>query len=137
MNAPYAQGGAAMRAAASYRNADPVFSRLQSVCVSLSHLLDALDAAIAADREHRFEDEWEAVKTAIGIIQTLDRSLDMEAGGEVAQSLRTCYQGSISTLHALVRISNGADGYARVREGYTELRQAWGGVLPGASATAG
>lgn len=80
MKAPYA-AGAAMRAAASYRNADPLVGRLQSVCISLSRVLDALDAAIAADQERRFEDEWEAVRTAIGIIQTLDRTLDMESLG--------------------------------------------------------
>lgn len=109
MNAPYA-ANVAMRAAASYRNADPRLGRLQTICISLSHLLDALDTAITADQESRFEDEWAAVKTAIDIIRTLDQSLDMEAGGDVAKSLRDSYNVSISALHALVRVPNGADG---------------------------
>lgn len=129
MKAPYA-AGAAMRAAASYRNADPLVGRLQSVCISLSRVLDALDAAIAADQERRFEDEWEAVRTAIGIIQTLDRTLDMESGGEVARSLRNSYQNSIRALHALVRVADGAEGYRRIRDGMAELRQAWGSIRP-------
>jgi len=126
---PATSGAPAHRVAARYRDASPVDGRGQAMCTILTHLLETLDQAAVADREQRFEDEWEAVKIAVDIIQSLDDNLDMEAGAGVARSLRGSYRSAIRALHALVRVREGAEGYLRVRAGFVALREAWASVL--------
>ncbi len=108
-----------------YRACDPRAGAVTQIVVTLDRLLVALEEAAAADRARLFEAECHAVTRAHALLAGLDAMLDMQAGGSVAEGLRSSYHNAISALHALVRVADGAEGYDRLADGFRDLRGAW------------
>lgn len=84
----------------------------------------SLEAAVEAMRQNAIEERCNRINVVTEIIATLHMGLDMENGGEIAESLGRLYR---FILAQLIRINIGSDaaGAAKIIELLTPLRDAW------------
>ena len=116
-------------ARAQYRTVD-LSSRIESanphglVAILFDELLKSIDAMTAAMRARDFGQRGTRQARALSILNGLETSLDLEAGGELALSLLAIYREARRALLAAGR-DNDPEQLANIRATLAEIASAW------------
>lgn len=84
----------------------------------------SLEAAIEAMKQNAIEERCNRVNVVTEIVATLHMSLDMEDGGEIADSLGRLYRFILAQL-IRINIHSDAEGAAKIIDLLIPLREAW------------
>lgn len=108
----------------------------QLVSLMLGGARERVRLAIACLQRGDVARKAQAISAASGIIGGLNSTLDIEAGGEIAQGLRSLYD---YFQRRLLEANGGNDPapLAEVDELLGDIEQAWRAIAPEAAATAG
>ena len=94
------------------------------VAILFDELIKALDAMAAATRRRDFSQRGMKQSRALSILHGLESSLDLDGGGEIAQSLATIYAQARQLIIVAAR-DNDADQVVRAREMLNQIASAW------------
>lgn len=111
--------------AAAYQTAIMTTPPLARVVLLYDGVLIRIAAAAAAARRKDYEAQFAEVMRAAKIINSLNRYLDMEAGGKVARSLRDMYQAVAKALLSSVGRSTGPEALDKIGAAVRMTRDAW------------
>src|SRR3989338_7964198 len=89
--------------------------------------LHSLNAAESLMRRRDIPAKGQAISKAISIIEELNRSLNLEAGEEIATNLRSLYSYMIQRL-LNANLKNDLDLLGEVTRLLSTLREAWAGI---------
>lgn len=91
---------------------------------ALKHVASAVEGV----KKGNYEVQMNEIAAAVRIFNGLDSSLDMEAGGAVAQNLRDMYQAVSKTLLSTIGQDNAIEICERMIQAVKETRNAWAEV---------
>lgn len=97
------------------------------ISVLLQHVLGNIAAARGAIEHKDIAIKSKSLNKAIEMIGELQGSLNMEAGGEVAQNLASLYDYSIRTLTEANQ-QNSLDKLDVVTRIFTDIKEGWDGI---------
>jgi flagellar protein FliS len=113
---------------AAYRTGLKTASPLTSVVMLYDGILVRVARAAAAARTGDVHDQLDQVMRAVQILNGLNQSLDMEAGGRVAVSLRDMYGAVAVALFNSVGRPSGAEACDKVAAAVRRTRNAWASI---------
>jgi len=90
----------------------------------LDTFIERTEQAIDAIKHDKIELKSLAVSKAISILGILEESLDLDAGGELAERLKSLYQYTKSTMLA-ASVSNDVIALEHTKSLIAEIQQAW------------
>lgn len=100
---------------------------LELVIMLYDGAIDSLDKAAAAINMKEIPIKLKYMNKALAIIDELNNSLNIEAGGEIALNLQDLYLYMIREL-VLANIKNDINGINHVNALLKELRESWGQI---------
>jgi flagellar protein FliS len=119
----------------AYRSGLKTVSPLASIVLLYDGVLARIGRAAAAAERGDTRDQLDHVLRAVQILNGLNQSLDMEAGGRVAVSLRDMYGAIAIALYTSVGSSTAVEASEKIAAGLRQTRDAWAHIagLDGAS----
>lgn len=115
----------AQYAMAAYHMAMRTVPPLQAVVMLYDGILLRLANAAEAQTQCNPEKQYDSIASAIRIMEGLNRSLDMQAGGQVAVHYRDMYKTLSIVLRRTVGQPNAAQVYRRLEAALRNTRNAW------------
>jgi flagellar biosynthetic protein FliS len=112
-------------AISAYQAAQRTLPPLKIVVMLYDGILVRISRAADAARQGDYQKQFEYVMSAARIIDGLNRHLDMERGGQVAQNLRETYEAVARCLFRSVGKETAAEACDRLVVAVRELRDAW------------
>ena len=112
-------------AMAAYHMAMRTVPPLQAVVMLYDGILLRLASAAEAQTQCDHETQYDSIASAIRIMEGLNRSLDMQAGGQVAMHYRDMYKALSIVLRRTVGQPNAAQVYRRLEAALRNTRNAW------------
>lgn len=88
---------------------------------ALKHIGNAIEGV----KKGSYETQMNEIAAAVRIFNGLNDSLDMEAGGAVAQNLRDMYQAVSKALLSTIGQDNAVEICERMTKAVKETRNAW------------
>ncbi len=112
-------------AISAYQAAQRTLPPLKVVVMLYDGILVRITKAADSARKGDYQKQFEYVMSAARIIDGLNRHLDMERGGQVAQNLRETYEAVARCLFRSVGKESAAEACDRLVIAVRELRDAW------------
>ena len=128
------------KAIGAYHTAQMAAPPLQAVVMLYDGILTRIARAAEANRRRDFERQFNEVMVAARIVEGLDRSLDMAAGGTVAANLHAFYETIGSGLLRSTGRRYGASYLEQLADAVRVTRGAWAeiaGLSPRESSATG
>jgi len=128
------------RAIGAYRSAQMAAPPLRAVVMLYDGILARIARAADANRRRDYERQFNEVMVAAKIVDGLDRSLDLSAGGAVAANLHAFYESVGGGLLRSTGRRYGATYLEQLAAAVRVTRDAWAeiaGMSPAAPAKAG
>ncbi|MDY0240611.1 MAG: flagellar export chaperone FliS [Rhodospirillaceae bacterium] len=109
----------------AYETAQRTVPQIQAVVMLYDGMIRRIRGAALAAREGDLKLQIEETMHAIRIIEGLNRSLDMEKGGKVAEGLRDTYWSTGATLSRCIGSPDAAAACDKLAEAMSVLRDSW------------
>lgn len=122
---------------AAYQAATRTVTSLEAVVMLYDGVIVHIKASAEAARNHDYLTQFNEVRKAADILNGLNRCLNMEVGGEVAQHLRDMYVSVVKALMRTVGSEVGPECCEKLAAAVRLTRDAWAEIAANPPVPAG